>query len=188
MRWFFGILLILLGFLILGNNVGWFDFSLGEFIHKFWPLILIAFGLEQIFSHSRKRHWSEDKWTDFCGEKFSRTIGDLHLRPVSIDTGGLKTDQGAGDITIDLTSSALHEGENLVHCNLGMGDLEIIVPANVPLKASCTAGIGDIHILGKCGDGFGAKLEHQDADYANADKKIYLIAKVGLGDIRVSHP
>jgi lia operon protein LiaF len=188
MRWFLGILLILLGFTILGNNVGWFDFSLGEFVRKFWPLILIALGLEQILSHSRKRCWSEDKWTDFCGEKFSRTVGDLHLRPVSIDTGGLEADQGAGDITIDLSSSVLHEGENVVHCNLGMGDLEIIVPANVPLKASCTAGIGDIHILGRRSDGFGANLEHQDPDYSNADKKICLVAKVGLGDIRVSHP
>ena len=110
------------------------------------------------------------------------------FRDVEVDSAGLTADQGTGDITIDLSSSALHEGENIVHCNLGMGDLEIIVPANVPLKASCTAGIGDIHILGKRGDGFGAKLEHQDPDYANADKKIYLVAKVGLGDIRVSHP
>jgi Na+/H+-dicarboxylate symporter len=46
MRWFFGIILILIGFLILGNNIGWFHFSFGEFIHKFWPLILIAFGIE----------------------------------------------------------------------------------------------------------------------------------------------
>jgi len=188
MRWFFGILLILLGVLNLGNNIGWFDFSLGEFIRKFWPVILIAFGIEQIISHSRKRDWSEEKWTEFTGEKFSRTIGDLRLKPVSIDADGLKVDQGAGDITIDLSTSALHQGENVVHCNLGMGDLRISVPANVPFKASCTAGIGDIRVLDRCSDGFGPKLEYQDADYANADKKICLTVKVGLGDIRISHP
>lgn len=188
MRWFFGILLIVVGFVILGNNVAWFDFSLGELIQKFWPLILIAFGIEQIFSHKRRRNCAEDKWTEFCGEKFSRTMGDLRLKPVSVDSAGLKADQGAGDVVIDLSTTALHEGENLVLCNLGMGDLEVIVPANVPLRANCTAGIGDIHILGKKSDGFGAKLDHQDADYPNADRKIYLIAKVGLGDVRVSHP
>ena len=188
MRWFFGTLLIVVGFVILGNNVGWFDFSLGEFIQKFWPVVLIAIGIEQLVSHTRKREKSCDEWTEFCGEKFSRTVGDLRLKPVSIDSAGLKADQGAGDVVIDLTGTALHEGENMVHCNLGMGDLEVIVPANVPLKASCTAGIGDVNILGHKSDGFGAKLEHQDADYANADRKICLMAKVGLGDVRVSHP
>jgi lia operon protein LiaF len=188
MRWFFGILLIVVGFVILGNNVGWFDFSLGEVIRKFWPLILIAIGIEQIVTRSRRSCCSEDKWTEFSGEKFSRTVGDLRLKPVSIDVSGLKADQGAGDVVIDLSVTALHDGENLVLCNLGMGDLEVIVPANVPLKANCTAGIGDINILERKSDGFGAKLEHQDADYANADRKICLMAKVGLGDIRVSHP
>ncbi len=187
MRWFFGILMILIGFAILGNNVGWFDFSLGEFIAKFWPLILIAIGIEEIVSHSRRRYWSGDKWTEFVGEKFSRTVGDVHLKPSTLDAAGLKADQGAGDISIDLTATAMQQGENVVICNLGMGDLEIIVPPNIPIRASCAAGIGDIHVLGKHNNGFGARLEHQDADYPNADKKINLTAKVGLGDIKISH-
>jgi lia operon protein LiaF len=188
MRWFFGILLVVLGFLILGNNVGWFDFSLSEFVSKFWPLILIALGISELVNHSRKKHWTEQKWTEFVGEKFSRTVGDVHLKPASLDAAGLKADQGAGDITIDLTATVLQAGENSIICNLGMGDVEIIVPPNVPLKASCNAGIGDIHIFGRHSDGFGARLEHQDADYPNADRKISLTVKIGLGDIRVSHP
>jgi len=67
------------------------------------------------------------------------------FRDVEVDSAGLTADQGTGDITIDLSSSALHEGENVIHCNLGMGDLEIIVPANVPVKGSCTAGTGYLY-------------------------------------------
>jgi lia operon protein LiaF len=187
MRWFFGLLLILIGITILGNNVGWFDFNLGDFIHHFWPVILIVVGLSIIFERHRDKPWHSGEWTAFSCKNFSKTMGDVHLKPSGIDPSGLRAEQGLGDINIDLTNTTLSTGENRVECSLGVGDIRIILPNNVPVFASCTAGVGDVHILDKHADGFGPKLNHQDADYVNADKKIRLIGKVGLGDIKVTH-
>jgi len=187
MRWFFGLVLILVGILILGDNVGWFDFNVGDFIHHFWPVILIIVGLSLIFERHRHQSWCSGDWTAFAGRNFSRTIGDVHLKPTSIDPSGLKIEQGLGDISVDFADAALNAGENRVECSLGVGDIKIILPGSVPLSASCTAGVGAVRIFDKHANGFGQKLDHQDADYANADKKIRLIGKVGLGDIKIMH-
>ena len=50
-RW--GILFILVGGLLLMNNIGWLDWWVWVDILSFWPLILIAIGVEKIFSKTR---------------------------------------------------------------------------------------------------------------------------------------
>ena len=43
-RIFWALIIILIGFVLLGNNFGWFNYSL-ENLWKFWPVILILIGL-----------------------------------------------------------------------------------------------------------------------------------------------
>ena len=53
MRWFWGFLLLLLGFVMLGNNLSWWkEIDLGA-LWVYWPLVLIIIGVSIITKHWR---------------------------------------------------------------------------------------------------------------------------------------
>lgn len=53
MRWFWGFLLLLLGFVMLGNNLSWWkEVDLGS-LWAYWPLLLIIIGVSIITKHWR---------------------------------------------------------------------------------------------------------------------------------------
>jgi len=53
MRWFWGFLLLLVGFVMLGNNLSWWkEVDLGS-LWAYWPLLLIIIGLAIITKHWR---------------------------------------------------------------------------------------------------------------------------------------
>ncbi len=51
LRW--GLLLIFIGSLLLLNNIGFLDWWVWSEVISLWPLLLIAIGIEKIFSHSK---------------------------------------------------------------------------------------------------------------------------------------
>ncbi|MGB5138965.1 MAG: cell wall-active antibiotics response protein LiaF, partial [Candidatus Zixiibacteriota bacterium] len=115
-----------------------------------------------------------------------KTFGDVSLKPQSIDSKGIRVEEGMGDLIVDLSSTALNTGENYVELSLGIGDVKVMLPHGVPASVSVQAGAGDIDVFNNRKDGFGCKLEFTDQNYSSADIKIKVFAKVGLGDVRVS--
>lgn len=192
MQIIWGLLLVILGVLFLGDSLDWFHFDFFEFVGDAWPVVLIIFGGYLIWEKAKGRDESEDilsadkAWTKFSGKEFKKTAGDVNLRPESIDPAGLKAEQGLGDITVDLTKTSFNPGENQIHCSLGVGDINVVVPQGVPISAIVEIGAGSGRIFGRQTDGFGKKVRYEDPDYASADVKIRLRAKIGLGDATIS--
>ncbi|MCK4858139.1 MAG: hypothetical protein KAT58_09240 [candidate division Zixibacteria bacterium] len=182
----FGVLIVVLGVLFLFDNLGWYAFSFGDFVVDFWPVALIIIGAALIYKQFRSK--SDPAWTDYVSKDFPKTVGDKKLKPTRIPPEGLNIKLGVGEIALDLSETVLNNGENNIECGLGAGELRIIVPRNVALKASGRAGVGDVYLLGQHVDGFAARLNHEDDGYAAAARKINLTTKVGMGEIRVSHP
>ncbi len=52
---FWGVLFLVLGAIFLMNNLG-FDIDIGDLFLTYWPLILIAVGLKNLWPHLQKRH------------------------------------------------------------------------------------------------------------------------------------
>ncbi len=187
-----GLILVSIGVLFLGDSLHWFDFDFFEFIGDAWPVALIILGGYLIYEKATGKSDKEEilsdarTWTHFSGKEFKKTVGDVHLRPETVDPGGLKAEQGVGDITVDLTSTTLNAGENVVYCSLGVGDLDVVIPSGVPVSAVLEIGAGSGRIFGKQTDGFGKKARYEDDNYRSADVRIKLTAKVGLGDATVS--
>lgn len=185
MRIFWGVLLLVLGVAFLGDNLYWFDFDLGEVIHRYWPVVLVALGGWMIFEKTRPRKY-DFEWTNFEGRKYKKTFGDTNLKPTAIEGKGLQVEEGMGDINVDLTNTALNTGENYIELSLGIGDAKVILPHGIPVSASLQVGAGDVEIFGNRKEGFGSHLDFVDPNYESADIKIKIFAKVGLGDVRVS--
>ncbi len=185
MRMFWGLLLVLLGVAFLGDNLRWYDFDLGDMIHRYWPVVLVALGGWMIFEKTRPKKYNFE-WTKFDGRQYKKTFGDASLQPQSLDVKGLRVEEGMGDINLDLSNTVLNTGENYIELSLGIGDGKVILPHGVPASISCQAGAGDVEIFNSRKEGFGCQLDHVDPNYSSADIRIRLFAKVGLGDIRVS--
>lgn len=183
MRMISGAILILIGLLFLLENMHLFGFNFGDFISTYWPIALIFIGIVLIYKKSKSD--DRDMWTEYVGKEYSKSVGDLKLRPKSINADGLSAKHGLGDLIVDLTECDFAEGENRLECTLGAGDLKITLPANIPLKANCTVGAGEIYLMGVHADGIGRTIEHEDEGYASAPIRLLLRTKVGLGETRV---
>ncbi|HEY1393446.1 MAG TPA: DUF5668 domain-containing protein [Methylibium sp.] len=53
-----GIVLIVVGLLLLANNLGWLGFA---WLRDWWPLLLVALGLWSVLTHSPADNERKDK-------------------------------------------------------------------------------------------------------------------------------
>lgn len=179
---FFGFGLIVLGTLWLLNNVGAIYFDLGEFVDRAWPVAIIFLGLWLLVGGRRRKVISARA----TGGEMNQALGDIDYAPGEIGPDGLNISVSAGEVHLDLTSTVLREAESKVEVKIGLGDVRIRTPRDVALRVEGKTGIGDLYLLDRHADGFGARLDYQDPTYSAATKKLQIIAKAGLGDVRVT--
>lgn len=172
----FGLILVLLGGLILLDNLGALEFW--KVLGKIWPIILVILGVWLIFQRAQPDY-------AHIPAKLSKGFGNTFLNPKSIDTEGLLVNSGFGDVEVNLTKTDLLDKENLVNINLGFGDIRVMLPDGLPVFAQGNSFAGKIDILGKIANGIGNKVEYEDEGYGSATKKLKISAKLGFGDIRI---
>jgi phage shock protein PspC (stress-responsive transcriptional regulator) len=89
---------------------------------------------------------------------------------------------GIGELRLDFAETRFPVGETRVDARVGIGDLNIIVPPDVALRATATAQAGEVVVLGRATDGI-------DADLSVATpglRVIVLDAEVGLGTVHIT--
>ena len=88
---------------------------------------------------------------------------------------------GIGRLQLDLAGLRLPRGETDVDARVGIGDLVVMVPADVAVKVRSDAQIGAVDVIDRHADG-------RDADVAvggNGRRLLVLHAHVGLGQVTV---
>lgn len=181
-----GGLLVGVGFLWLLNNTGAFEFDFGEMMSRGWPIIIIALGVWMLAGRNGKKTATLSITpSGDVSEKMSHGLGEIELSPEAIDSRGLEIRMGAGEVKLDLRQTRLEPTENNVTVKVGLGDVRIDVPKDVPVAVDAKTGGGDLHLLGRESDGFAARLDFKDPGYDGAPRKLRLSIRVGLGDARV---
>lgn len=110
-----------------------------------------------------------------------RGIGDH--RYVVTDVRELDSDYrvGIGSLELDLSRLQLPPGETRIESSVDVGDLEVIVPAGVAVRAHGEAQAGYVNILGTVDDGRNA-----DVDVSEVGNRVLVLdADVGVGALRV---
>jgi len=174
-----GWILLILGGIFLLDNL--FDSGLWSFIWKFWPLTFVVLGVYIIMHRDRIGHSQTVNVTESNRKFFGESYVDYHNAEVGHKSASLLF----GDLKIDLTGAILLPGENSVHASIAMGDLNIIVPSDFPVKISSQCVIGDIKIDNDKEDGIFPKLEHKDDDYDSAESKLFISLSGVIGDLSV---
>ena len=58
-----------------------------------------------------------------------------------------------GEFDLDLSDTTLSTGETLIDVNVGIGDLTVVVPRDVPVEVDATASAGSVSVLGRHSSG-----------------------------------
>jgi len=168
-----GLALIVLGGLLLLYNLRVVSFR------YIWPAAIILVGLYLIGYGWRRR--------SICAD-----LSDFHFVGDRDYTGGFEVHGGhighfIGDVRLDLTAMALQPGENKITVSAFIGDIRIKAPIDLPVKASCSAFIGDFDILGRKRSGFFASITEQtpDFDASVSGKKVLILCNAFIGDMQI---
>jgi hypothetical protein len=115
-----------------------------------------------------------DVWDEGIGDAREMPESDVDLEPFA---------HGIGKLTIDLTTPGLDlDGEN-VHAKLGIGDLEVLVPADVDIDLDAHVGVGNIQAFGEEENGIDVDLSGLSG--TSGSQELVLELDVGIGNIRV---
>ena len=179
---FFGVGLLIVGLIWLLDNIGAIYFDFGDFMGRAWPVAIILVGFWILMGRKKAKVVIAGVNADHV----DHGVGDVDYAPNQIGPDGLVIKNSAGEIRVDLSQTVLQERESKVEVKIGFGDIRIYLPKEVPARIDGKTGVGDLYLLDRTADGFGASLEYEDINYSTAAKKLWVVAKAGLGDVKVT--
>jgi phage shock protein PspC (stress-responsive transcriptional regulator) len=112
-------------------------------------------------------------------------VGDYTYRPLSVSELDREYNVRFGNLELDLRDLDLPAGETRIEANLGIGELEVIVPDDVSVDATGKAGAGDVTVLGRRDDGWDAREHVVENAVGDAGARLVIDAEVGLGDLEI---
>lgn len=112
-------------------------------------------------------------------------IGDRHERPVSAADLEDEYRLGAGRLQLDLTALTLPAGETHVEVDVGVGEVEVTVPEGMAVSASGRADSGEVSVFGLDTDGRHIRQDVVDPDFADADRRLVIDARIRAGELRI---
>lgn len=195
-QWFFDLVLIGLGGWFLASYLGYTDSSLGELIRQYWPVLLILLGVSVLAGPSRRK-WIRVEFDPPSqppeapaapgGRHYDyRMMGDLTYGADPWDLDNLKVDFGLGDVNVDLTTARLTPGRHVVSIDGYLGDVDVLMPRDLPVRISAHLGMGDLKVLGDRRDGFNLSLAWSQGPIEQEGIPwVDLYVAVKLGDITI---
>ena len=92
---------------------------------------------------------------------------------------------GIGDLVVDLSELELDEARD-VRLTVGAGNLDVMLPAGLPVTIEATSGAGEILLFDDKVEGVGLERDHQDDSYDDATTRLALTLEMGAGSIEVT--
>ena len=167
---FVGGFIVLLGLMVLIDNLTGFGMW-----KIFWPLVLIALG---VFVLLRPQMVSSDR------SVLQRLLGEIHLRG-EWDVADEEMWLLVGDVDIDLTQARIPAGETTFHCYGMVGEIDLIVPADVGVSFQANAFLTEAKLFDQKRESFFGAPPYATEGYELAERKIrlevnYFVAEVKL--------
>lgn len=164
-----GLILAILGFLLLGNRMGWFAVNLSRLWTLFWPTILILIGVSIL------------RGPRITGGRNMAFMSGIDKRKTAWDLEDDNYSAVLGGISLDLRKANLEAGrEYHLNFNVFMGGIELTVPGDVTVYCEGSVTLGGLEMLGEETGGIFANLtaeqlsEHTDAPVIHIDSRVIL--------------
>ncbi|HUN66262.1 MAG TPA: LiaF domain-containing protein [Bacteroidota bacterium] len=183
-----GIALLILGLLLLLDNLGIADF--GDMVGKFWPLIIIAVGI--MILTRRGRHGGTPSSPagplpsingDIVDESF--VFENLYRKITSSSFKGGSISTIFGNAFIDLSGTTPAEGEYILRHHSVFGDSTILLAPQAPVAVQASTIAGHFRILGQQRGGFGSDMRVVSPTYAGSANRLTLVITKVFGNVIV---
>jgi len=124
-------------------------------------------------------------WDSTGKLKYDKFIGDIDINLNGMPVTNVEVSSFIGDIDMRLHGATLTKGLNRIVISGFIGDVRILVPADLPIFVHASNFVNDIDLMGQRVSGFSNTLDSQTEKYTGAESKIYLAINTFIGDIRV---
>lgn len=111
-------------------------------------------------------------------------IGTRNIAPASITSLHSKYTLGIGEETFDFSALQLPVGQTFVKATVGIGNLDVIVPANASVDVDGHVQAGTLLLLGRRENG--ARVESHIVDRVGSGRVLVLDLHTGIGKVEVS--
>jgi predicted membrane protein len=192
---FWGIFLIGLGLIFLLDNLNYLDF--GDVVHRYWPLILIYFGLQTLVSSrksfdSKKNSSESDLSGDHLAQSYSPTgvenvsnvFGDIRMRFDSQTIRQFYCSNVFGDVDLDF-NRAIFEQNSSIRVNGVFGELITRLPQNVAAEVKVNYIAGESHIFDNHQSGLFKNISYTFPSDTAESKAIRIETTVVFGEIKI---
>jgi hypothetical protein len=90
-----------------------------------------------------------------------------------------------GQLTVDLSGLQVPAGTTTATARVGLGELVVKAPAGVAVRLDGRSGVGQVHGLDREENGLGNRLDVRTGDFDSAGRRLLLVLRAGVGEIRV---
>ena len=198
-----GLILVVIGVILLLDNLGIADLS--EILHTYWPLFIVLIGVSLVLrrSDSRWKDWDrtsdnqtpptqsarpwEPNMKQNSGDRISEStvFGDMNLHVTSKNFQGGDVSAVFGDVDVDMADAELPPGEHTLKVHTVFGSTRLYVPRNIGVIAVADSTFGDVRIFDQVRDGIFQKAEFKSEGYDTAEKRLRIEIAQIFGDVKV---
>lgn len=116
----------------------------------------------------------------------AKSMGTLRFAAAGRTIRGGSLRLGMGNAEVDLAGLRLPGGMHVLRTHVGMGELHIRPPLDVPTRIEADVALGEIRLGTQRDSGIGNRLVREDDGYPGAASRLLIVASVSLGEIRSS--
>ncbi|MEO8184194.1 MAG: PspC domain-containing protein [Deltaproteobacteria bacterium] len=132
----------------------------------------------------KARAFQAGTWTPLGLDQLPASAGERNYQPQTLAELEPRYELGLGELTLDLTQIDFTETTRDVNVKLGMGELNVIVPAGTRLEVHGQVGIGEVTALDRHEEGMGTKVELSDPGQGKGTLRVDFSVGVGEGTVR----
>jgi hypothetical protein len=114
-------------------------------------------------------------------------VGDRDYRPTTLAALEDVPDLGVGQLRLDLRGlpdDAAARATREIDVSVGIGELEVLLPPDLPVQIQASSGIGEVQLPDGSEEGFGSEAQYPD-ERVTGDR-IHLELSVGIGQVTVT--
>ena len=109
-------------------------------------------------------------------------VGNRDIAVTSVENLPSNYELGIGTLDLDLRQLKVPVGETHVNANVDVGDLHVLVPADVALRVHGSAEVGEVDLP----DGIGGEGRNVESDLVETGLRVLVIdGHVGVGSVRI---
>jgi hypothetical protein len=129
--------------------------------------------------------WSAAAWAWDPGVlRDRRFIGEIEMAG-PMQAGPMQIETFIGEVRLDLTQATFPDGETPIHVSTAIGEVRVLLPADVAASVRATSMLGDSEALGRTSGTFLGDTRAETNGYSGATRRIRVEARSLIGEVAV---